>query len=119
MALAGVLKITDTVVWFKHVDPAGFRERLQALRPEEEIFLETDGIVGTWRRMKTGEDGRAIHGIKPVGSLQPLWNDWFKARKGEAIPVREVIAADDCLAAATALFSEWSSVEDEENFRDL
>ena len=113
------LKITDVAIWFKHVHSARLRDRLKSLRAGDEISLETDGIVGSWRRMNTGKDGRAVDAIRPVGAIRPVWNAWFKARRGESIPIGEAVVADEYLAAASALFCEWSSPEDEENFRDL
>ena len=113
------VKIADVAIWIKHVPSARLRDRLKALREGDEITLETDGIVGSWQRMKTGNDGREVYGIKPVGTIKPIWNGWFKARRGESIPIREAVVADEYLAAASTLFSEWSGPEDEENFRDL
>ena len=113
------LKILDVAIWFKHVPSARLRERLKSLRAGDEIALETDGIVGNWQRMNTGKDGREVDAIKPIGAIKPIWNEWFKARRGDLIPIREAVIADEHLAAVSALFSEWSSPEDEENFRDL
>jgi hypothetical protein len=113
------LEISDVAIWFPHVHAPVLAKRLYALQPEEEVTLEADGVIGKWRRMKTGKDGREVVGIKPVGAMKAVWGDWFKNRKGERIEVREVTIADDYLAAATPLFSEWASPEDEEAFRDL
>ena len=113
------IKIEDVAIWFKHLRSPSLAERLRGLEPEQEITLETDGVIGRWQRMKTGKDGRATQAIRPVGSMKPIWNDWFKTRKGDLIEVREVKMADDYLASASVLFSEWASEEDEEAFRDL
>jgi hypothetical protein len=113
------LEISDVAIWFKHLHAPRLVERLRNLRPEEEVSLEADGVVGRWRRMKTGKDGREVFAIRPVGSMKSIWNKWFKQRKGDIIEVREVTVADDYLAAASTLFSEWASPEDEEAFRDL
>ena len=51
--------------------------------------------------------------------MKGIWNNWFKTRKGDRIYLRVVEPADDYLAAASALFSEWNSPEDEAAFRDL
>jgi hypothetical protein len=103
----------------KHVHAPNLALKLNALRPEEEVSLEADGVVGRWQRMKTGKDGREVRAIRPVGSMKSVWNEWFKNRKREHIVIREVALADDYLAASSALFSEWASDEDEEAFRDL
>lgn len=113
------IKIADVVIWFKHLDNAALVRRLRGIAPEAEVTLETDGVVGRWQRMRTGKDGREVLGIRPVGRMQSVWSEWFKTRKGETIEIREVALADDYLAAASVLFSEWASPEDEAAFRDL
>lgn len=114
-----LLEISGVAIWFKHVHAPSLAKRLYGLQPEEEVTLEADGVVGQWRRMKTGKDGREVVGIRPVGAMKSVWGDWFKNRKGQRIEVREVAIADDYLAASAPLFSEWASPEDEEAFRDL
>ena len=114
-----LLEISDVAIWFKHVGAPGLAQRLKSLGPDESISLETDGIVGSWQRMKPGQDGRETYGIKPVGVMKDIWNDWFRRRKGEVIQIREVTVVDDYLAAQSVLFSEWASAEDEAAFRDL
>lgn len=116
---ASLLKISDTVIWFKHLGNPDLIEKLKAYSPDRDITLEADGVVGRWRRMRTGGDGGEVFGIRPVGAMQTVWSQWFKTRKGETIELREVSLVDDYLAAASALFSEWSSPEDEAAFRDL
>ena len=116
---ASLLKISDKVIWFKHLRNPVLIEKLKSCSPEQEVTLETDGVIGRWRRMNTGKDGREVFGIRPVGSMQSVWSQWFKTRKGETIEVREVSLADDYLGAASALFCEWSSPEDEAAFSDL
>ena len=113
------IKIEDVAIWFKHVKSPPLLERLRSLEPEQEITLETGGVVGRWQRMKTGSDGRETLAIRPVGSMKTVWGEWFKTRKGENIEIREVRMADDLLKATSGLFSEWSEEEDEEAFRDL
>lgn len=113
------IEISDVAVWFKQVHHSELVGRLKALRPEEEISLQIDEVVGRWQRMKTGKDGREVYGIRPVGAMKTVWNEWYKTRKGEDVEIKEVILADDYLAAAAPLFSEWLSDEDEEAFRDL
>ncbi len=112
-------EISDVAIWFKHLHTPGLVKRLKNLLPEQEVSLETDGVIGRWRRMKTGKDGREVFAIRPVGPMKVIWNNWFKNRKGEIIEIKEAPVTDDYLAAASALFSEWASPEDEEAFRDL
>jgi hypothetical protein len=113
------IRIEDHTIWFKHIDEPKMRERLAKLKDDEEINLDVDGVVGRWKRMRTGRDGRPTNAIRPEGAMKAVWNEWFKTRKGEIIELREARLADDYLAANSALFSEWSSPEDEEAFRDL
>ena len=113
------IRIEDDALWFKHVESPQLISRLKQMESEQEITLEIDGVVGRWQRMKTGSDGRATLGIRPIGKMKFVWREWYKRRKGELIEVREVTTADDYLTATSALFSEWSEEEDEEAFRDL
>jgi hypothetical protein len=114
------VRIEDHFIWFKHVDDPYLLQRLRNLRDEEVINLEAGGVVGRWKRMKTGKDGRPTDAIKPEGEMKRVWNDWFRAHKGRPIELREAVIADDYLAAGSKLFaSEWNSPEDEEAFRDL
>jgi len=113
------VQIEDHVIWFKHVHDETLVSRLTKLRSNEAINLEADGVVGLWRRMRTGKDGRPVPGLRPEGPMKQVWNEWFKSRKGLAITVREATLADDYLKAGSELFSEWNSPEDEEAFRDL
>ena len=113
------LEITDVAIWFKHAQGTDLLKPLEALEPGSEIELEADGVKGRWKRMKTGVDGRKVNGIVPVGPMKGIWNEWFKTRKGDRIYLRVVEPADDYLAAASVLFSEWNSPEDDEAFRDL
>ncbi len=113
------VEITDYVVWFKHLHTKSLLEKLKAIPANGEVSLETDGVVGRWQRMANGNDGRPVFGIKPVGAMKSVWGEWFKNRKGEKVEIREARLADDYLAAASPLFSEWAGDEDEEAFRDL
>ena len=113
------VKISDVAIWFSHIHAPDLVEKLKNLPPEQEVSLETDGVVGRWQRMRTGTDGREVFAIRPVGPMKAIWGDWFRNRKGEIIEVKAAAVADDYLAAASALFSEWASPEDEEAFRDL
>ena len=111
--------ISDVAVWFKHIEETPVLMHLEALEPEEEVTLVADDIVGRWRRMKTGKDGRPVNAIRPVGPMKETWNTWFRQRRGDVITLRLADPADDLLAASAALFSEWASPEDEAAFRDL
>lgn len=113
------IAIEDHTIWFKHIADPKLRARLAALREGETINLEADGVIGVWKRMNPGRDGRPTPGIKPEGPMKEVWNRWFRTRKGEVIEVREAVLADDYLSSGSALFSEWNSPEDEEAFRDL
>lgn len=113
------LEITDVAIWFKHVHATDLLARLEKLAPDDEIVLSVDRVVGRWRRMKTGKDGRQVHAIRPVGPMKEVWNAWYKSRKGERVDVEPVQLADDLLASTSGLMSEWSSEEDESAFRDL
>ena len=117
--MQGTARISDHVIWFKHLEDDGLRERLGALEGGESISLETGGVIGRWVRMKPDKEGRPTAGIRPEGAMKTIWNDWFKNRKGDTIEVRQIQLADDYLKAAEPLFSEWASREDEEAFRDL
>jgi hypothetical protein len=117
--MSSMLPIRDTTIWFRHVKDAKLRQRLENLADDDTIHLVADGVVGRWARMKRGRDGRATPGIRPDGEMKNIWNNWFKTRRGEEIVIQEVLLADDYLKEASVLFSEWSSPEDEEAFRDL
>ena len=111
--------ISDTAIWFKHIDSTELKSRVQALNDDQAILLETDGVVGSWRRMKTGKDGRPVDGIRPDGSMKDIWNKWYANRKGEKVTIREVRMADEYLVTVASLFPEWDSPEDNEAFNDL
>ena len=113
------IRIEDHAIWFKHLPSRDILERLSALEPEAEVTVEVDGITGNWRRMKRGVDGRPTDGIRPVGEMKAIWNDWFRNRKGDKVTLRVLSKADDFLAGLTPLFSEWNSPEDDEAFGDL
>jgi hypothetical protein len=113
------IRIEDHSIWFKHVDSREVLERLAALEPEAEVTVELDGVTGRWQRMKRGADGRPTDGIKPVGEMKAIWNDWFRNRKGDKVTMRLLTTSDDFVAGIAPLFSEWASAEDDEAFRDL
>ncbi len=111
--------IQDHAIWFKHLPGRVLLDSLGQLPPEGEVMVEVDGVAGLWRRMKRGKDGRLPDAIIPVGPMKDVWNAWYRTRRGAVVPFRLLSRADDYLAAAAPLFSEWNSPEDEEAFRDL
>lgn len=113
------VRIADIAIWFKHVESPELQQRLRALRDDEYINLEADGVVGRWVRMRTGRDGRPTEAIRPDGNMKNVWGNWFRERRGDLIPLREVQVKDDYLATIASLFPEWESPEDEQAFRDL
>jgi hypothetical protein len=112
------VRLTDQVIWFKHIEGNTLLERLKALQAEEEINLEVGGVVGRWKRMRGGADGRATDGIKPSGAMRDIWSEWYNSRRGVRLTVREVPEEHGDLSVI-ALFPEWASAEDEAAFRDL
>jgi hypothetical protein len=117
--MGATVAIEDVAIWLKHVREPKLHDRLAKLGEDEAIYLEADGVVGRWKRMRQGKNPKPTDAIKPDGSMKEIWNKWFKTRKGERIEVREVTLADDFLASGSTLFSEWNSPEDEAAFRDL
>lgn len=113
-------EINDNTLWFKHIagDPklVGY---LETLASEEVLELEVDGVVGTWQRMRDGRDGRPTRGLKPVSTMKRVWDEWYKTRKGEIVPIRTVKSADTYLAGLETRLSEWDSPEDHEAFGEL
>lgn len=112
-------KINDDAMWAKRIEGGkALKQRILSLTPGEVIELEVDGIVGRWEKMRTGSDGRATPGIKPIGPMKEVWKR-LQARRGEVVEVREVRTADAYLEALSNTLSEWNSPADEEAFRDL
>ena len=112
------VEITDEVVWAKHLEEP-LKSRVLNLRPDARIELAVDGIVGEWRKMKTGRDGRPTQGIRPIGPMAEIWKQKFRPRKGEWVTIREVRTADRYLEGLAANLGEWDSAEDEDAYRDL
>ncbi len=117
--MSSTTEIKDVAIWFKDIDEPKLLARLRGMVSEETVTLEADNVVGCWVRMKDGRDGRPTFGIRPVGEMKSVWNNWFKSRKGEFITLREVRLADEYLAVSSKMFSEWDSPEDERAFHDL
>jgi hypothetical protein len=82
------------------------------------IRLEVDGVVGEWKKMKDGADGRPTPGIKPVGAMAKVWAR-LQERRGQNVRVRSPQVEDDLLRLADQAFDEWHSAEDEEAFGGL
>ena len=117
--MAATIRIEDVAIWFKHIREPKLRERLASLADDEPIFLEANGVVGRWRRMRQGKNPKPTEAIRPDGGMTEIWGEWFRTSKGMPIEIREVTLADDYLAEGSVLFSEWNSPADEEAFRDL
>ena len=115
-----LIEIRDDVIWAKHLkDSPSLYQRIIELNDGEIIKLKVDGIVGAWAKMKTGADGRATLGIKPVGAMARVWARLQK-RRGEKVPLDWPEEEDDpFLRLADATFDEWYSAEDEEAFGEL
>ena len=112
-------RIRDHAIWFKDISDPELLERFEKLAPDESLVLNIDGVVGRWKRMKNGKDGRPTFAIRPIGEMKTIWNEWFRKRRGERITLLEAQMADDYLKHTAELFSEWSSPEDEAAFNDL
>jgi hypothetical protein len=113
------VEINDDALWATKIEGGkALKQRILALAPGDVIDLEVDGIVGRWEKMRTGRDGRATPGIKPIGPMKEVWKG-LQARRGELVEVREVKTADAYLATLSSTMTEWNSPEDEEAFRDL
>ena len=117
--MENAVAISDFAIWFKHLPNQTLREHLARLEPEAEVTLEVGEVLGRWRRMKRGVDGRLPDAVIPVGPMKQVWGNWFRTRKGACVTVRIVKTSDDYLAAQSPLFSEWASDEDEAAFGDL
>lgn len=113
------VRIEDVALWLKHIDEPDLQTRLARLAEGETIHLETDGVVGRWRRMRQGKGKAVPDALLPDGPMKTIWNEWYRVRKGSRIEIREVTLADEFLASGSLLFSEWYSEADEEAFRDL
>jgi hypothetical protein len=111
--------ISDVAIWIKHVHHEPLKMRLRELPDNAVITLEVDGVVGNWIRMKTGKDGRPTEAIRPYGPMKQIWSEWYRNRRGRAVPIREIQVADTYLKSVSGQFSEWDSPEDNEAFRDL
>ncbi len=117
--MAITVQVTDNSMWPKHINSAEMAAYLGKLAPEQEVTLETGGVIGRWQRMRNGSDGRETLGLRPIGAMKEIWNEWYRLEKGKRVSIRLVNTVDEHLAASSVLFSEWLGDEDEEAFRDL
>ena len=80
--------VSDFVIWAKHIhgDPA-LAARILALAPGETVRLRVDGVVGAWRRMDDGRDGRPTRGIRPLGESRKFWRQLYAERRGGVVEV--------------------------------
>lgn len=78
--------VSDYVIWAKHLD-GDTRARVLSLRAGEVLTLAVDGVVGAWRKMDDGRDGRPTPGLKPVGRTADFWRDLYDRRRGEMVDV--------------------------------
>lgn len=80
--------VSDFVIWAKHIHgDARLAERVLAMREGETLTLRVDGVVGAWRKMDDGKDGRPTPGIRPLGRAQAFWRELFKTRRGDVVRI--------------------------------
>lgn len=114
------IEIRDDVIWAKQLRAdAHLYDTIIRLEDDETIRLDVNGISGSWRKMKTGRDGRPTLGIKPVGAMADVWRR-LQAKRGGYVNIGwPDDEGDEFLRLADKTFIEWYSAEDEEAFRDL
>ncbi|MDP2258111.1 MAG: hypothetical protein Q8J89_00160 [Caulobacter sp.] len=83
--------VSDFVIWTKHIHGAEVLvEHVLALRAGETIDLRIDGVVGTWRKMDDGKDGRPTPGLRPLGLAKDHWARLYDSRRGEVVGLEAV-----------------------------
>lgn len=84
-------EVRDYVIWSKHLHgDSAVAERVAALRPGQTIHLAVDGVLGSWRKMDQGKDGRPTPGIRPLGATQTFWRELYRSRRGAVVSVAVV-----------------------------
>jgi hypothetical protein len=116
----GQIRITDDMIWAKHIedDPA-LRERILNLPPGAIIEFEVAGVTGRWAKANAGKDKRPTQAIKPVGTMKDVWKTFRQTRNQTHVAIRQTQLASSYLAAHSGTLAEWDSPEDDEAFRDL
>lgn len=90
--------ISDFVIWTKHIHgDHNVVERILSLQPGETVRLRVDSLLGDWRRMDDGRDGRPTRGIRPIGRTAEFWRSLYKSRRGEVVEVELSVAVLSCL----------------------
>ena len=80
--------VNDRVVWAKNVSGAPkLVDRILKMQEKETIALVIDGIPGIWEKMANGRDGRPTPGIKPVGTMKPVWGRLFDESRGVEVTI--------------------------------
>jgi hypothetical protein len=83
--------VSDYVIWTKHIhDDAGLAEDIARLGAGETIELRINDVVGTWRKMDDGRDGRPTSGLRPLGRTATFWSSLYKSRRGDVVSLERV-----------------------------
>jgi len=79
------VEIRDTSLWTKHIhDDPELRNKLEALKAGEKIWLRVAGERGCFEKMKPGPNG-PMPGLKPVGESRKLWRKFYPSRAGQLV----------------------------------
>ena len=90
------VRIRDTSLWTKHIVGAPeLKEKLEALRAGEKVWLRVDGRRGCFEKMKGGPNG-PMQGFKPVDGTRELWRQLYPSRAGQLVE----LGLDEALPAA-------------------
>jgi len=80
--------VSDFVICTKHLHgDSNLVERVMALAPGDTINLKVEGVVGPWRKMDDGKDGRPTRGIRPIGKMQAWWSELYASRRGAVVAI--------------------------------
>lgn len=78
--------VSDFVIWTKHIHgDEALVSRLIALRAGETVDLRIGGVIGTWRKMDDGKDGRPTPGLRPLGGAKDHWSRLYESRRGDVV----------------------------------